>query len=97
MRICTDPRTCLDLEPESRRSSTTSSTPTEGVLTPAEVKKGLHARGIAVSTWAQSKGFPRALVYAVLRGHRKCLRGTSHDIAVALGLKTREAGRTSTK
>lgn len=28
------------------------------------------------------------LVYAVIKGERKCLRGESHRIAVALGLKS---------
>jgi len=42
--------------------------------------------GITVAQWAKANGFEKSLVYAVLRG-RKCLRGQSHDIAVALGLK----------
>ncbi|WP_091933527.1 DNA-binding protein [Propionivibrio dicarboxylicus] len=44
--------------------------------------------GIPVSSWARANGFSTGLVYQVLEGKRKCLRGQSHQIAVALGLKT---------
>lgn len=43
--------------------------------------------GIAVASWARAHGFSTGLVYQVLEGKRKCLRGQSHQIAVALGLK----------
>lgn len=43
--------------------------------------------GIPVSEWARVSGFSTALVYQVLEGKRKCVRGQSHQIAVALGLK----------
>lgn len=43
--------------------------------------------GIPVAEWARAKGFSSGLVYQVLEGKRKCLRGQSHQIAVALGLK----------
>lgn len=43
---------------------------------------GLTARG-----WAEAHGYEPALVYAVLSGTRKCLRGKSFEIAVALGIK----------
>ncbi len=33
------------------------------------------------------KGFTPALVYSVLKGERKCLRGQSFKIAVALGIR----------
>ncbi len=43
--------------------------------------------GIPVAEWARARGFSASLVYQVLEGKRKCLRGQSHRIAVALGLK----------
>lgn len=43
--------------------------------------------GIPVAEWARARGFSTGLVYQVLDGKRKCLRGQSHQIAVALGLK----------
>lgn len=43
--------------------------------------------GISVAEWARVQGFSTGLVYQVLEGRRKCLRGQSHRIAVALGLK----------
>lgn len=47
----------------------------------------LRDHGLSVVDWANERGFAVALVYAVLSGRRKCLRGESHRIAVALGLK----------
>jgi len=44
--------------------------------------------GIPVASWARAHGFSTGLVYQVLEGKRKCLRGQSHQIAVALGLKS---------
>lgn len=44
-------------------------------------------RGISVAEWAEERGFSRHLVYAILRGNRKCLRGTSYEITKELGLK----------
>jgi gp16 family phage-associated protein len=43
--------------------------------------------GISIAEWARAEGFSAALVYQVIEGKRKCLRGQSHRIAVALGLK----------
>ena len=43
--------------------------------------------GIPVASWARAHGFSTGLVYQVLEGKRKCLRGQSHQIAIALGLK----------
>lgn len=52
-----------------------------------ETKALFAAHGMSVAAWAREYGFPVGLVYRVLRGEAKCLRGTSHDIAVALKLK----------
>lgn len=43
--------------------------------------------GTSVAAWARDRGFHRNLVYEILRGNKKCLRGKSHQIAVLLGLK----------
>jgi gp16 family phage-associated protein len=48
-----------------------------------------RARGVSIKSWAQANGFSDRSVYAVLSGQRKCIRGQSHKIAVALGLKAK--------
>lgn len=53
----------------------------------AEVQAWFRNSGISVADWANRNGFSPALVYAVMKGKRKCLRGESHHIAVALGMK----------
>lgn len=50
-------------------------------------RKAFAVSGIPVAEWARNCGFSANLVYQVLDGKRKCLRGQSHRIAVALGLK----------
>ncbi|MBS0543070.1 MAG: DNA-binding protein [Proteobacteria bacterium] len=50
-------------------------------------RKAFDESGIPVAEWARARGFSASLVYQVLEGKRKCLRGQSHRIAVALGLK----------
>jgi gp16 family phage-associated protein len=49
--------------------------------------KSFRDEGVNVRAWAIEHGFNPGLVYSILRGERKCLRGQSHDVAVALGLK----------
>lgn len=46
--------------------------------------------GQSVAGWARDNGFKRGLVYEVLAGRKKCLRGDSHKIAVLLGIKQGE-------
>jgi len=55
--------------------------------TPEEIRELFKIDGISVAEWARRNGFPSALVYRVLRGEAQCLRGQSHRIGVALGLK----------
>lgn len=61
------------------------------MLTPKErlefVQKKFHDNGASVKEWANHNNFSVGLVYQVLHGKRKCLRGQSHEIAVKLGLK----------
>jgi gp16 family phage-associated protein len=56
-------------------------------MTPELVKKSLAEKGMTISQWARMSGFSEVLVYAVLAQKNKATRGTSHQIAVALGLK----------
>lgn len=57
------------------------------IRTPKEARAELKRQGISVSAWAVANGFSVALVFEVLSGDRPCVRGQSHKIAVALGLK----------
>ena len=57
-----------------------------------EVRREFTERGLSISGWAKQRGFSQALVYQVLNGHRKALRGESHKIAVELGLKEGKSG-----
>jgi len=52
-----------------------------------EVWAQFRAGGVSANEWAKQHGFEPTLVYSVLSGTRKCLRGKSHEIAKALGLK----------
>lgn len=55
---------------------------------PAEIKREVFfIHGISMKSWAEARGFNPTLVYQVLTGRRKCLRGKSHNIARELGMK----------
>ncbi len=57
------------------------------VRSPAEARYLIEQTGISIAEWARENRFSVGLVYQVLEGSRKCMRGQSHQIAVALGLK----------
>lgn len=57
------------------------------ILDASTAKKLFELSGTSVAEWARVRGFSTGLVYQVLEGRRKCMRGQSHQIAVALGLK----------
>lgn len=57
------------------------------LLDASHAKDLFEQTGISVAEWARVRGFSTGLVYQVLEGNRKCLRGQSHRIAIALGLK----------
>jgi gp16 family phage-associated protein len=59
----------------------------ERIRKAAEAKAELLRKGISISQWAVSNGFSTAMVFEILKGERKCVRGQSHKIAVALGIK----------
>ena len=56
-------------------------------MTPQQAKEQFIARGESIAKWADSKGFPHAVVYRVLNGRSPGLRGRHHEVAVALGIK----------
>lgn len=64
-----------------------------------EAKAHLDFQGISVSQWARENQVNRSLVYEILAGRKKCMRGMSHNIAVLLGMKagvvTTRPGRVS--
>lgn len=52
-----------------------------------ETRRLIEASGVSIAEWARENKFSCGLVYQILEGKRRCLRGQSHRIAVALGLK----------
>jgi len=58
------------------------------------VKTEFFLNGESVAEWARAHGFRRDMVYAVLSGRCKGLRGQSHQIAQHLGLKPATAADT---
>jgi len=59
----------------------------ERVISAHEALCRMRAQGITIKAWAANNGYHFSVVYSVLSGRRKCLRGQSHAIAVSLGLK----------
>lgn len=59
----------------------------EKMLDASRARQLFEDSGVSVAEWARVEGFSTGLVYQVLEGNRKCLRGQSHKIAIALGLK----------
>jgi len=55
--------------------------------TPQEVKEEFRSAGIEIKEWAENRGYPPRLVYQLLAGRSQGIRGLSHEIAVALGIK----------
>lgn len=52
-----------------------------------ETKQWFFDHGVSVSDWAKAHGFRPNEVYALLNGKTRGARGSSHRVAVALGLK----------
>lgn len=50
-------------------------------------RNAFAARGESIADWAKKNNFRPEMVYAILAGRNKGLRGEGHHIAVALGLK----------
>ena len=58
--------------------------------TAAEARADLQAKGVSITQWAIANKFSPNLVFEVLGGRKKCVRGQAHNIAVKLGLKDGE-------
>lgn len=71
----------------SEAASPSPSAKSEPLLTEEEARARFKAKGVNVAEWARERGFNVVLTRLVLAGKRKCLRGQSHQIAVALGIK----------
>lgn len=52
-----------------------------------EAREEFLKAGYSIAEWARRNEFNANLVYAVLRGERRAIRGQTHDIAVSLGIK----------
>ena len=52
------------------------------------IRQEFARRGVSISAWARAHGYSKQLVYQVLSGRKRCVRGQCHEIAVRLGLKT---------
>lgn len=57
-----------------------------------QAQQWFQDRGVTIAEWAMKRNFNPGLVYQVLAGQRKALRGRSFEIAVALRLKARPVG-----
>lgn len=53
------------------------------------IRSAFVERGQSIVEWAEENHFRPEMVYAVLAGRHKGLRGEGHHVAVALGLKSR--------
>lgn len=53
-------------------------------------KRRIHSQGKTLNQWALENGFRPIEVYRLLDGTLKGRNGTSHNVAVALGLKKSE-------
>lgn len=62
-----------------------------------EAKDWLAYQGISAAEFCRMHNLPTSLVYEIINGRKRCLRGMSHNIAVLLGMKhgvvTQRAGR----
>jgi gp16 family phage-associated protein len=63
---------------------------TQKVRTSQDVRSEFSRKGVSVSNWAASNGFPSASVYQVLSGRNAASVGVGHKIAVLLGIKEGE-------
>jgi gp16 family phage-associated protein len=60
------------------------------LLTSDEVRAEFRRKGVSISQWATANGFNTNLVFDVLSGRKKGVRGQCHKIAVRLRLKRGE-------
>lgn len=55
-----------------------------------DVLKELERVGMTPASWARKHGFPQPTVANVINGKSPCRSGTTHKIAVMLGMKDGE-------
>lgn len=60
------------------------------VKTHHQARAEFGRKGLSIAKWARDQQVSRSLVYEILAGRKKCLRGQSHKIAVLLGMKLGE-------
>jgi gp16 family phage-associated protein len=77
-----------DAETQLEASALTAGSRAVKLRTKEEAAQWFSDRGITISEWALERRFNPALVYQVLAGTRKAVRGSSFQIAVALGMKS---------
>ncbi|MBC2658313.1 DNA-binding protein [Pseudomonas sp. MSSRFD41] len=65
--------------------------------TPDQARADLKAKGVSITQWAIANHFSPNLVFEVLGGRKKCVRGQTHEIAIKLGLKAGEICRDPAK
>jgi len=65
--------------------------------TAAEARAELQTKGISITQWAIANKFSPNLVFEVLGGRKKCIRGQTHEIAIKLGIKAGEICTDPTK
>ncbi|AIV75392.1 MULTISPECIES: DNA-binding protein [pseudomallei group] len=58
-------------------------------MTGEAAKRKLREQGKTIKQWAEENGYPYVLVSRVIRGVQKANYGKGHEVAVALGMKTR--------
>lgn len=58
--------------------------------TPDDARAELQRKGISITQWAIANKFSPNLVFEVLGGRKKCMRGQAHQIAIKLGIKEGE-------
>lgn len=69
---------------------TITGVPSMLLRTPAEARAELQRQGVSITQWAIANKFSPNLVFEVLGGRKKCIRGQAHDIAIRLGIKAGE-------
>lgn len=58
--------------------------------TPEEVRAEFKRKGVSIASWATANNLNVNMVFEVLSGRKKGIRGQAHKIAVLLGLKEGE-------
>lgn len=58
--------------------------------TPDEVRAEFQRKGVSIASWAAANNLNVNMVFEVLSGRKKGIRGQAHKIAVLLGLKEGE-------